>query len=78
MFRFHITKHFAERLDLRGISLEEVKSVVLTHHKKQNEGKGRKGGIVWKFSKERSKLTLVVVAEIKQKECWIMTCYETN
>ncbi len=77
-YRFHITKHEAERLDLRNISWEEVKSVVCSHDRKQDEGRGRNGGRVWKFFKMRKSLALVVVAEIKKSERWVVTSYETN
>lgn len=74
--KFHISRHMALRMTERGVSLEHAKNVV--HYgdaqDKPNQ-KGLNGGKVKIFSKTDCGKKLVVVAELKNNDCWLMTSY---
>lgn len=76
MIRFHISRHHAERLELRGISQEDVKTVVCHGQKSSAPGKPKNGGKVWKFEKTERGKTLIVVVEINREEYYLITTYE--
>lgn len=75
--RFHISRHHAERLELRGISQENVRLVVQYGERKPAPGRPKNGGRVFRFSRKVGCVTLCVVAEVRREECWLVTCYET-
>jgi len=52
-----------------------MKTVVNSHTTKKQKCKGQHGGIVFELRKTVDGKTLVVAAEIKATECWIMTGY---
>ena len=72
-FRFHQTKHQALRVSERALSFENMKNVVRYPDAEQALRRGFHGGMVKKFRKTVDAKTLVVVAEIKGKECWLLT-----
>lgn len=72
-YRFHQTKHQALRVSERDLSLEDMKNVVSYPDESLFLRKGFHGGRVSKFRKTVADRTLVVVAEIKGKECWLLT-----
>jgi len=72
-YRFHQTKHQALRVSERDLSLEDMKNVVGYPDGDEFLRKGLHGGRVCKFRKTVAGKTLVVVAEIKGKECWLLT-----
>ena len=72
-FRFHQTKHQTLRVSERDLSLENMKNVVRYPDTEQTLRRGVHGGTVKKFRKTVDAKTLVVVAEIKDKECWLLT-----
>jgi len=74
--RFHISRHHAERLELRGISQEDVKNVVRYGQKSPAPGRPKNGGKVYKFEKKHGDITLIVIVEIKREEYYLVTTYE--
>jgi hypothetical protein len=74
-YRFHNTKHFVNRVDLRNLSTENIKNVINYPDTKQRAGEG-KNGVRWIFVKCVDGASLKVVAEIKRNDCWIVTAYE--
>ena len=64
----------AQRMAERGISLEDAKNVVCYASKEKRLQKGPNGGILSKFKKTDGK-TLVVLAEIRNNNCWLATAY---
>jgi hypothetical protein len=73
--RFHITPHFYRRTGDRVVSVEEAKAVVKYPDKKDKQYTGEHKGLVIRFAKEASGRTLIVVAEIKNDECWLITTF---
>jgi hypothetical protein len=72
---FHDTAHAASRRAERGIPVQAVKDVVKYHHEKRLQYKGKNGGIVWRFSRTSGGKTLVVIAEVKKTEAWLISCF---
>jgi hypothetical protein len=70
-----LTPHAKRRIDERNLSLEEMKAVIRCHEHKKQMNRGKHGGFVYTFAKTASGRKLVVVAETKKTECWIMTGY---
>jgi hypothetical protein len=50
-----------------------MKAVVNEHTHKQNQYRGHHGGIVMKFRKVADGQSLVVIAEVKKNEAWIIS-----
>ena len=73
--RFHVTKHAALRFMERGVSLESAKDVVKYSKQVEKLQSGHNGGTLKRFRKTADGKTLVVVAEVKDKDCWIATAY---
>ena len=73
--RFHNTHHVLIRQTEREFSLENVKAVICAPHQKTRIGQGMHGGRRWKFKKTVDDRTLVVVAEIRNTDCWLLTAY---
>jgi len=72
--KFHISKHMAQRAVDRELSLEAVKDVVCYADEEKRLRNGDNGGIVYKFKKTDSR-ALVVIAEIRNNNCWLATAY---
>jgi len=70
---FHTTTHGINRVFERGLSLEAMKNVVNYHDKKQQQCRGKHKGHVYKFEKTEDSKTLVVIAEIKKTEAWLIS-----
>ncbi len=77
-YRFHQTKHQALRVSERDLSFEDMKNVVGYPDSSQFMRNGIHGGRVSKFRKTVDGRTLVVVAEINGKECWLLTGFFTD
>ena len=76
-YRFHNTAHVVRRVDMRNLSIENVKNVVIYPDKETKiNRRGRHGGKERAFEKTVDGVTLKVVAEIKGADCWLMTAYE--
>jgi hypothetical protein len=73
MWRFHITAHAARRISERALSVEALKDVIKYPQYKKAQYKGEHGGTVFRFSKQVEGVKLIVSAEVKKHECWILT-----
>ena len=73
-YRFHGTRHAAQRLAERAISEEDLKAVVRSPAGHEVLRSGRHGGSIKKLRKPNGR-TLVVVAEIKGHDVWLLTAY---
>lgn len=74
--KFHVSRHMAVRMAERGVSLEHAKNVV--HYgdaQDKPDQRGLNGGKVKIFTKVDGVRKLVVVAELKNNDCWLMTSY---
>jgi hypothetical protein len=62
---------------MRELSDENVKLVIYYHDKKTRiDRPSKNGGRVFLFQKQVDGNSLLVVAEIKDSECWLITSYE--
>ena len=52
-----------------------MKDVVNSHDTKTQQYKGDHGGFVYRFSKTAKGTKLVVVAEVKKSECWLISAW---
>jgi len=73
-YRFHGTRHAAQPLAERGISEEDLKAVVRAPASREDLRGGRHGGTIRKLRKSNGR-ALVVVAEMKGYEVWLLTAY---
>ena len=76
-YEFHDTAHAEKRALERGFTLEQA---VLTVNEpasiiKIPPRRGNHGGMMWLFFRPFESRVLVIVAEIKLHECWIITGY---
>lgn len=76
-YEFHDTSHVEARARQRGFTLEQAKLAVddPSHILKTPPRRGNHGGMLWLFFRGFDGKTLIVVAEIKLNECWIVTGY---
>jgi hypothetical protein len=73
--KFHSSQHSINRQIEREISLEAVKNVVHYPDEIKKQYSGQHGGTVYKFLKTVDSKTMIVVAEVKKTECWLMSAY---
>lgn len=52
-----------------------MKDVINYHEKKVQQYKGNHGGFVYRFEKTVDGKTLIVVAEVKKAEAWLVSCF---
>jgi len=76
-YEFHDTVHVENRARERGFRLEQA---MLTINEpasilKTPPRRGNHGGMIWLFFRPFENRVLVVVAETKSHECWIITGY---
>jgi len=76
-YLFHDTAHIEKRGRERGFTTEQA---MLTINEpasilKTPPRKGNHGGYIWLFSRAFDCRMLVVIAEAKANECWIITAY---
>jgi len=75
---FYLTWHVKRRIDQRVLSVESLKDVIKCPDWRHQQRRGEHGGFVYRFEKTVKGKTLVVAAELKKSECWIITAYETH
>ena len=75
-YRLHDTVHLEKRARERGFTVEqatlavnESQSILKTPPRKGNHG------FIWLFFRKFEGRILIVVAEVKKNECWIITGY---
>lgn len=73
--KFHISRHCALRLSERSIMLECVKNVVCYAEQEKRLQSGSNGGVLKMFTKTDAGRKLIVIAEIKNSNCWLTTAY---
>jgi hypothetical protein len=73
---FHDSAHATNRRIERGVTFQAMKDVIIYHDKKTQQRRGNHGGMVYRFSKTVSPRSLVVVAEVKKAEAWLVSCFE--
>jgi hypothetical protein len=76
-YEFHDTAHIEKRARERGFSVQEAMLTINepASNYKTPPRKGNHGGFIWLFSRAFDGRILVVVAEVKANECWIITGY---
>jgi hypothetical protein len=72
---FHDTTHAGTRRQERQLSVEQMKDTIGRHERRIQHRRGEHGGFVYEFHQRVAGTTLVVVAEIKKHECWLITGY---
>jgi hypothetical protein len=73
--QFYLTAHLKRRLEERGLLLELLKDVIKYPNKRTQQRRGEHAGFNYRHEKTVDGNTLIVVAEIKKHECWIVTGY---
>ena len=76
-YRFHDTAHVEKRARERGFTVEQAMLTITAPASilKAPPRKGNHGGFIWLFFRLFESRILVVVAEVKDNECWIITGY---
>lgn len=73
--RFHHSGHSIQRMLERGLSEQAIKDTVKYAEVCVRQRKGENGGIVYRCEKSIEGRLLVVAAEIKDAECWLLTAF---
>ncbi|HEY5744048.1 MAG TPA: DUF4258 domain-containing protein [Terrimicrobiaceae bacterium] len=76
-YEFHETSHLFARAAERGFSVEQAIETVKAPSSvvKNPLNKGNHGGLIRLFFRSYGGKVLVVVAEVRKHECWIITGY---
>ena len=76
-YRFHDTAHVEKRARERGFTVEQAMLSINDPASilKTPPRKGNHGGLIWLFFRRFESRILIVVAETKDNECWIITGY---
>jgi hypothetical protein len=76
-YEIHDTSHVEKRARERGFTVEEATLTVNFPDRilKTPPRRGNQGGMLWLFFRAFEDRLLVVVAEIKLNDCWIITGY---
>jgi hypothetical protein len=70
---YFVTPHMLRRIRERRLNLDNVKAVIRSPNRVKDQGRGKHGGIKRKYWKTAGDHTMVVVAEIKGNDCWLIT-----
>ncbi len=76
-YKLHDTVHLEKRARDRGFTIEQATLTINEPGSilKTPSRKGNHGGFIWLFFRAFESRILVVVAEVKANECWIITGY---
>ena len=76
-YKLHDTAHLEKRARDRGFTIEQATLAINEPASilKTPPRKGNHGGFIWLFFRAFESRILVVVAEVKANECWIITGY---
>jgi hypothetical protein len=76
-YRFHDTAHMSKRSIERDFTLEQALETINSPSNilKHPPRRGNHGGLIWLFFKAYGRKVLVIVAETKKNECWLITGY---
>lgn len=72
---FYFTIHSGARGNEREITKEQFKLAVSSPDTKSQMCAGSNGGFKYIFTKNIDLKILIVVAEVKKEECWVVTGY---
>jgi hypothetical protein len=74
-YKLHDTAHLEKRARDRGFTIEQITPAINEPASilKTPPRKGNHGGFIWLFFRAFESRILVVVAEVKANECWIIT-----
>ena len=72
---FYDTAHAGLRRRERQLSDVEMKGTVCRHERRIQHRRGEHGGFVYEFHRHVRGKKLVVIAEVKMHECWLITGY---
>lgn len=72
---FYDTTHASLRRRERQLSAVEMQETICQHEHRIQHRRGEHGGFVYEFDRCVSGKKLVVFAEVKQHECWLITGY---
>jgi hypothetical protein len=72
---FHDTTHAGVRRRERQLPLAEMQGVVRQHQRRIQHQRGEHGGFVYESHQRLAAKRLVVIAELKKQECWLITGY---
>ncbi len=72
--KIELTKHALERAKLRGVSKEQILDALKTGAEKAQPGAGSHGGHYKQFTKG----SVVVIAEIADNLCYVLTTYHAS
>jgi len=70
---FHVSTHGGIRARERELSIEDMKAIINSHDHKCQLRRGGHGGFVYKFTKAMLSKNMVVIAEVKKKDAWIVS-----
>jgi len=76
--RFHNTRHEVLRTVERCLSWENIKNIVSYPDSEEYLQQGKHGGKLKRFRKTVDGKTLLVIAEVKGEECWVVTAVYEN
>lgn len=76
-YTLHDTAHVEKRGRERGFTIEQAELTINEPGSilKTPPRNGNHGGLIWLFFRAFESRILVVVAEVKANECWIITGY---
>jgi hypothetical protein len=76
-YKLRDTAHLEKRARDRGFTIEQATLTINepTSILKTPSRKGNHGGFIWLFFRAFESRILVVVAEVRANECWIITGY---
>ena len=70
---FHDSAHAENRRIERGISMQAMKDVINYPDRRKQQYPGEHGGMVYRCCKRDGTKELVVIAEIKKSEAWLIS-----
>jgi hypothetical protein len=76
-YTLHDTAHVEKRARERGFTIEQAELTINEPGSilKTPPRNGNHGGLIWLFFRAFESRILIVVAEVKANECWIITGY---
>lgn len=76
-YEIHDTAHVEKRAKERGFTLQQAIETVDAPAGilKTPPRRGNHGGMIWLFSRRFVGRVLIIIAETKNNECWIITGY---
>jgi len=74
-YNYFETTHFIRRCKERSISLTNVKAAIESRENRKFQQKGRHGGRNYRIQHPIKGGHLVVVAEIRKHDCWLISAF---